>query len=223
MCYNPLRFILIVTNCATQRSQDAWFEEQKGVGIVVFVPNEPPGVPFFFLVFASTVGALALALDPLALALFLFFSLFPSFSSLFHLFLPFSPFFSLFLPFSPFFSLFLPFSFFPFSLTFSHVVLFLSFFRIFARLTLPSLTFPLLSEFFFSRGGGREVLAHQMGCSFQGLSRCSVADVRYKLSYQIFHVCELGVWSKRAPESVEFFFFGTWWFQKYNADVNGRR
>ena len=149
----------------------------------------------------------------------LFFSLFPSFSSLFHPFLFFSHFFTFFALFLPFFSL-SPFFLFPFFFACFSFSFFFSHFRP------PYVAFPHLSSTlrnFFSRSGGRQVLAHQMGCSFQGLSRCSVADVRYKLSYQIFHVCELGVWSKRAPESVEFFFFGTWWFQKYNADVNGRR
>ena len=32
-----------------------------------------------------------------------------------------------------------------------------------------------------------------------------VVDIGYKLSFQMYHVCEVCVWSKHAPKSVQFF------------------
>ena len=142
-----------------------------------------------------------------------FFSFFLFFLAFFHIFFPFTTFFTLF-PFSPLFLL-------TFSHSFSH-------FRWPGRgrslaalpclplpyLTLPLLSSPSLTPFFYKKGASRfsadfcaekEVLAHQKSWSFQGLSTCLVVDVGYKLSFQMHHVCEMCVWSKHAPKSVQFF------------------
>ena len=81
------------------------------------------------------------------------------------------------------------------------------------RLSLPSLnvphtTSPLLSFLntilkkrsieIFSRFLCWEVLAHQEGWSFQGLSICPVVDVGYKLSFQMYHVCDVCVVKARS-------------------------
>ena len=151
----------------------------------------------------------------------LFFPLFP----LFHLF-SFSPFFCtfshLFHLFSHYFPLFHIISLFfhRFSLFFSHSF---SHFRWPGRgrslaalpcLPLPYLTLPLLSSpslTLFKKKEHRDFqqisVLRRSSCSgwFQGLSICLVVDVGCKLSFQMYHVCEVCVWSKHAPKSVQFF------------------
>ncbi len=41
--------------------------------------------------------------------------------------------------------------------------------------------------------------------TFQGLLICLVVDVGYFLPLQMHRVCEMCVWSKHAPKSVQFF------------------
>ena len=77
-------------------------------------------------------------------------------------------------------------------------------------LTLPSLLFP-----------AREVHDHQISWSFSSLSKCLVADKKYKLPHHMSHVCGMCVWSLRARGSVGLLRFLVAW--ENNADVNSRR